>query len=222
MVEANVKATLNQSRKIPVKPLLSISGEIELEVRDKNGKLIHFHKEPAKCFVANFAHWLRAFFGNSVGNVVSDEPVVDTDGVDQAILHDVTMRPDHFGGCCAPIGNSTYGLVVGGGSTPPTPDDYKLGAQYVEGTEINQFTHGATTVEAVSTTTTQSVFRVVRTFTNNYTASQTVYEVGIYMAIEGQAGTWIYICIARDVLATPTTVPAGSTLTVRYVLTFTV
>jgi hypothetical protein len=73
--------------------------------------------------------------------------------------------------------------------------------------------YGASTLEACDGTPPDTQFRVIRTFTNDYSSSLTVNEIG--MAISANYYGY-YFLIARD-LATQA-VPAGATLTVRYIL----
>jgi uncharacterized membrane protein YczE len=77
------------------------------------------------------------------------------------------------------------------------------------------------TVEDTDGTPPDTTFRVIRTFTNNTSSPITVYEIGLAIAnaynIGGTTIYTYYFLIARDVLSSPQTIPAGATLTVRYI-----
>ena len=108
--------------------------------------------------------------------------------------------------------NDNYGVIVGAGSTAVTRDDYDLETQYKDGLGANQLVHGKTTVEDVNGTPPDSVWRVIRTFTNESDATITVREIGLAVLCQGN-----YVLIARDVLSTPEDIPSAASLTVRYV-----
>jgi hypothetical protein len=74
--------------------------------------------------------------------------------------------------------------------------------------------YGTSTVEALTKDTTWQ-FRVVRTFTNNSGATITVREVGLFIQVNTPTKQ---VMLARDVITSPINVPAGSTLTMRYII----
>jgi len=106
--------------------------------------------------------------------------------------------------------------VVGTGTTSVTRDDYTLEAQIPHGFGDNQLVYGEVTVEDVDGSPPDSIWRVLRTFTNESDATITVTEIGLIALVQGQP-----VLIARDVLDTPQDVPVFATLTVRYVFTVT-
>jgi hypothetical protein len=124
----------------------------------------------------------------------------------------------------APLGNDAYGIQVGSGTTAVSRDNYALATKISHGTAAGQLSYGAMTVEDTDGTPPDTVFRLIRTFTNNTTDPITVYEIGLAIAnsyhpiYDSWSLTTYYFLITRDVLSAPLTVPAGATLTVRYVL----
>lgn len=202
---------------------LRLRGEIEVEVRDKDGELIHFHKEEAHSWLVNFLHWLRAFFYQQVGVAAGGtETVTDTSGASQSIVYGSTTGANAFFGVRAPAGDDSYGLIMGMGSLSVIPEDYQLAAKISEGTGVNQMNYGGVTVEALTSITNGYQFRVIRTATNNSGGAITVSEIGIVAELWEVGGTRIFMLVARDVLTTSVSVPAGSTITVRYIISFTV
>jgi len=183
----------------------------ELEVKDKNGKLLTKQKGVSKSLLANFMHWFRAKLGN-----FSDEPVVDTGGVSRTILATSLQHSSGFGLMNAGDDDDDKGIMVGSGTVSVTPDDYQLASKISHGTTTGHLDYGPHTFEAVTVSDSVSSCRVSRTFTNLSGASVTVNELGIAIWMRDSADNGINVLILRDVLASPISVPDGATLTVRY------
>jgi len=194
----------------------------ELEVRDKNGKLISKRTGRSKSLVRNFALMLRGLMAGNIAGVVSGSTwntkvtVKATDGTtfDYPHLPSYTEDEDAPSAMEASALERTdkYGVVVGTGSTAVTRDDYKLESQVPDGFADGQLVHGKTTVEDVNGDPPSSVFRIIRTFTNEGSSTISIYEIGLIVKAQNK-----YVLIARDVLDTAQDVPAGATLTVRYI-----
>jgi hypothetical protein len=196
---------------------LKIKLEYELEVRDKNGKLISRKKGESHSFVKNFIQILRALLG---GTSVS---INDTGGASRtfrgAWSHLASSWTENPCNANAPAGNDTYGIQVGSSDAVFSKDNYSLGSKISHGTGSGQLLYGASTFETVTDTDTSSYFRITRVFTNNSGASVTVKELGIVImhSVLADSTTYTYyFLILRDVLTSPSSVPDGATLTVRY------
>jgi hypothetical protein len=197
---------------------------IEYEVRDKNGKLIEKGKFPAKSWVGNIVGLLSAII--STWGTTGGGP---TGTYTRSDLTDIGGTARHLGLCsgsssgvtlggCAPAGDTSAGIVLGSSDTLVSLSQYSLGALISHGTGSGQIQYLATTVETLSKDTTW-LFRIVRTFTNNSGASVTVREIGLYVRLGLSSSPYYYSCmLARDVPASPISVPNGSTLTVRYII----
>jgi hypothetical protein len=116
----------------------------------------------------------------------------------------------------APDNTSTYGIVVGTGTTTPTNSDYKLETQIAHGTASGQLDYGAHSRTESKVVGSNVDFVISRTFYNGSGASITVKEIGIYCQSESY-----YFCLVRDVI-TPIDVANTQTLTVQYTLRTTV
>jgi len=194
----------------------------ELEVRDKNGKLISKRRSRSKSLLRNFALMLRGLMAGNIAGVISKSTwntkvtVKATDGT----TFDYPHLPSYTEDENAPSAMEAsalervdeYGVVVGTGSTAVTRDDYKLESQVPDGFADGQLVHGKTTVEDVNGDPPSSVFRIIRTFTNEGSTTISIYEIGLIVKAQNK-----YVLIARDVLDTAQDVPAGATLTVRYI-----
>jgi len=222
-VEAEKSASVGNDEKIHT---ANLDLFYEVEVRDKNGKTISKTAGKSKSLVRNFALLIRGLMAGNIAGVVSGSrwntkvKVADTAGntfnfpalpsyqepenAPSVMEASALERTDH------------YGIVVGSGTTPPTRDDYKLEAQIPDGMNEGQIIYGKTTVEDVNGNPPESVFRVIRTFTNDTPNTITVREIGIVVRAQGRN-----VLIARDVLDTPQDVPPAATLTVRYIFKIT-
>jgi hypothetical protein len=195
---------------------------VEFEVRDKDGKLLQKGKFPAKSWVGNIVSLLSAIISTwgvvGVGNAVfSRADLIDISGTSRAMGLATGASGPTLGGC-APIGETSAGIVVGSADTPVSIGQYMLVTLIGHGTGSGQLQYGATTVEALSKNATWQ-FRMIRTFTNGSGATVTVREIGIYVRLGYSASPYYYSCMfARDVPASPINVPAGSTLTLRYII----
>jgi hypothetical protein len=178
-----------------------MDGYIEWELLDPKGRVVKRGRQPVKSWVKAWILFLYASFGNA--NV----SVTDTGGTSRTINAGYSLVA--YGG----TGDSRFGIVVGSSDTPVNRDDYKLGSQISHGSSTGQLMYGGGSVDAPVTYSTGYLTRIIRVFTNNSGADITVKEIGIY-AYWGT--TPYFLCIIRDVLTTPVTIPNGYSLTVRY------
>jgi hypothetical protein len=199
---------------------------IEYEVRDKNGKLIEKGKFPAKSWVGNIVGLLSAIlstWSTTSSTYYATPPsradLTDTSGTARGIsISTGSSTGSATLGGCAPAGDTTAGIVLGSSDTPVSLGQYSLGALITHGTGSGQLQYSATTVETLSKDITW-LFRIVRAFSNGSGASVTVREIGLYVRFGMSTSPSYYSCmLARDVPTSPISVPNGSTLTVRYII----
>ena len=212
---------------------------LECEVRDKNGKLLSKYKKESESLLKNFMIMLQTMFNiqilsTEIGfDVVTEYNVTvkDTSGLSKTVTLGAYMRNQYRGygyitflPMCmnAQQNDDTYGIQVGSSPASVSRDDYMLGGKILSGSGNGQLAYGVTTVEIPDGTPPDTVFRVIRTFTNNTSDNITVYEIGLVIAnqVASNQSTLqapIYVLIARDVLTSPQTIPPGATLTVRYI-----
>jgi len=179
---------------------------IEVEVRDKDGNIIHYHRQKARTWVKNFFIILRYGNANSVPQAQRQDGTVTSTNTTFTDMFKVT----------SPTGDSNYGILVGMGTKAWAIDDYKLDNKITHGSSSNQLLYGNTTVEDLIMESNRIYYRIIRTFTNSSGSTITVTEVGLAMSLYNN-----YVIIARDLLNPPATVPNGSTLTVRYIIQMT-
>jgi hypothetical protein len=191
---------------------------IEFEVRDKNGKLLQKGKFPAKSWVGNLIRLLNMLWDvwASITTAYNfycysqKSLLLDTTGTARSFGIN-TGATGSFGGE-APAGDTSAGILVGTSDSPVSLAQYNLLGLITHGTGSGQLSYGATVVEDLTIDTTY-YFRIIRTFTNNSGASITVREIGLFLKLTTQS-----FMFARDVPTSPITIPNGSTLTVRYII----
>jgi hypothetical protein len=205
---------------------------IECEVKDKNGRILSVHRQQAKSLLKNFAKMLRTMAVAPITfNSSQTTSLTDTSGTSRTYCGACITPPPSattsYALGTSPLsvnagaGVDSYGIQVGTGASAVTRDDYQLGGKIVHGNASGQLSYGAMTVEDTDGTPPDTTFRVIRTFTNNTSSPITVYEIGLVIAnaynIGGTTIYTYYFLIARDVLTAPQSIPAGATLTVRYI-----
>lgn len=166
--------------------------------RDKNDKILHEEFGEAHSLLRAFNRATYAYFN---GPSVS---IVNTSNVSQNWDTGDTMRSD------AAAGTTTYGVVVGTGTTAVAIDDYAVETIIAHGTGTGQLDYGVstnTTYESAS----EDYVLCQRVVTNLNAASLSVTESGLYV----HNGSYFF-CIARDVFASAYTLANGDTLTVQY------
>jgi hypothetical protein len=206
---------------------------VEVEVRDKNGNLIDQRRFRSRSFVANLLRLLRqAMIRYTSGSSLNSLYVGTTSS--EPIDHSNTARPFTFFTANPNVahnwllagaieGEDSFGIRVGMGTAVPLPSDFNLATPISHGTGVNQLSYGAVTIDTIIIDGNTTKLRIIRTFTNNSGNPVTVTEIGLSVRIKvAYADTWAYILIARDLVSPYIGVPAGSTLTIRYILQTTV
>lgn len=225
-IEVEVKAKSNVKRRGQI-----IRPIIELEVRNKDGKLIEKRRIRSHSFTMNFFNllWGSLNCPANPGGPYNELTLTDTGGTSRSIYGCASYNAYtvvNALGLASPSGNSTYGLVVGSGTQTPTIDDYKLETPIVNGTEAGQLEYGATTVNSPSCSSNICTITIVRTFTNGTSNAINVNEIGLVVGWHGWNASNVkntyYFLVAHDVLSSSVSIPAGSTLTIRYILEFTI
>lgn len=199
-----------------------IGMEYEIEIRDRHGKLISKTKGEAKSWLWNFMAWLREWFALNYG-LVPTYSINDITGTGRTFPTSASkIIYDNGGYINGDSGDENEGIVVGSSDVAVQYDDYALGSKIAHGTGAGQLVYNAQSLENLQYSGGVISFRVTRTFTNNSGSSVDVKEIGMYMRQLDNTGTARNICVARDVLASPQSVPDGATLTVRYTISVTV
>ncbi|MCK4328920.1 hypothetical protein KAX02_03650 [candidate division WOR-3 bacterium] len=169
--------------------------EVELEVRDRDGKVVQRYKQEAKSWLKNYYYWLAMMMGLA----------------EQQGLTEIGGGYHPYNAACAntwddaPAGAETD-ICIGTSDKVFDVNDYELDAlagRVAVGMPIINV--GAKTVQITS------VFGV--------SVETTVKETGINFAlIQDTGGTTHTVVIERSVLGTPVVIPAGGSVTVKYTI----
>ena len=118
----------------------------------------------------------------------------------------------------ADSGNDDIGILVGGGDTSESFEDYKLASKIIEGTSEGQLSHVAVDMPVLSYDENTLKLTVIRFFNNNSGGIIEVKEVGLIIMDDyyvSSADFFPYLT-ARDVLPTAVSIPDTGQLKVTY------
>jgi len=218
-------------------PLNPMRGFIEIEVRDREGRVIQRGRHEMKSFTNNFLKILEGFF-NSYGNYPSEyvakpaskATVVAPDGTSKDAWTEAYYDYHRCGGVAmatrAGAGVDSYGIVVGSGTTPFNLNNYALATKIAHGTGAGQLNYDVMSLDdlGLDTSVSPPVYRVrlMRGFKNLTSSTITITEVSViaraYWKYTGGVVNNVLFLIARDVLPTSYTVPAGGSASVAVVI----
>ena len=205
-------------------PKLPFKVMVELEVTDKNGRIVKKHRQMSHSFLRQWLQFLRCQTSITYTGSGISVNVVDETGAVRVYPRSWSEDFDYEALICnAPAGDNSYGIVVGTSDTPNTINTYCLGSKIAHGTAFGQLQYGNHTFEDVTNPSGNILlFKIIRVFSNTSGSTITVKEVGLLVRnLDSQAYDRCYL-IARDVLSTPVDVYNDTTLTVRYIFQITV
>jgi len=178
-----------------------IHAYIDIQLKDKNGKVLKKLRFKSKSWVKNMAILLSGALSNT------SFTLVDQSGNNANVPNNTDVVSVFKTN--APAGEDRYGILVGSGTNPVSPNDYKLYNKIPN----SILAHSDTNVGQFTGNENGFTFAINRTFTNNGTQDVTVSEVGLAILA---ASLWILI--ARDLLSSPITVQPGQVLQVTYAI----
>jgi len=196
------------------KPLMD--GYLEIEIKNKDGEVVEKYRQKLHSWVRNFAHALRGILCCNTCDPC--ETVIDVNGnsypYPRTFAQSVpVLRVDEA------AGSIKKGIVFGTGTTPASPDDYKLESPIPHGTSSGQLNYKECTVRGVEEITNGARITIVRMATNESGGDITVSEVGLIAEASNlQANGNIYFLILREVLSEPRTVPNGDIIVCKIIL----
>jgi hypothetical protein len=202
---------------------LNLNLFLEVEVKDTKGKIVYTNIDESKSLLKNFATWLKVAFIYCGNETAYDTSHVLRTITDAFVSDTGFLNPSHggiYGLLYAGNGDDLYGIQVGTGDTAVDRDNYALISKISNGITTGKLSYGTTTVENEAQYLTYTQMRVIRTFSNNSSATITVKEAGLVIYFTYSTGTY-YFLIARDLLTSPVDLNAGYTLTVRYIFRIT-
>jgi len=116
-------------------------------------------------------------------------------------------------------GEDSFSFLAGYSDAEESIDSYILGNEFGTGTAENQLTKGVSAKSSLwDGTHRKFVTTFSRQFTNGYSSSQTIKEIGLYLYMQiGSSSAQQYL-VLRDVLASPITLASGQTVILYYQL----
>jgi len=225
-------------------PLNPMKGFIEIEVRDREGRVIQKGRHEMRSFTNNFLKILEGFF-NAYGNYppgydarpATKTTVVAPDGTSKDAWIEAYFyyaygvnTYTYSGGVAmatrAGAGVDSYGIVVGSGTAPFNLNDRALATKIAHGTGAGQLSYDPVSLDDLGLDTSVSPpvyrLRLVRGFKNLTSSPITITEVGVFARNYWKHYASVFVdvmfLIARDVLPSSYTVPAGGSATVAVVI----
>ncbi|MCL7393200.1 MAG: hypothetical protein LZ162_06205 [Thaumarchaeota archaeon] len=207
-----------------------VRGFIEIEVMDRGGQVIQRGRHEMHSFVNNFLKVLEGEMRAGGGATVSLS-VTAIDGTSKTILTEWGGTYAVYGGGTtmalkAPDDDSSYGIVVGSGTTPVNLNSYALASPISHGTGAGQLDYDAVTLEDLGLDTSVSPpvyrLRISRGFKNLSGGDVNINEVGLiarnYWKHRDALQNDVKFLIARDVLPSTYTVPNGGSAVVAVIV----
>ena len=217
----------------------NIDVKLTVTVKDKDGKIIKVHKQKSHSFLMNYLAMIATLMSNPYGSSNNYYYFQSTAGTwwsyasnyDTNVLNTLTILDG--------ANDSTYGIVVGSGTSPPKPMDYQLESLIQNGTGNGQLVYGAVTVSPTPGTSTlqgattqpstgllnvsgnTTSFSISRTFQNQSGASITVSETGIITEATLNGNVAEYVLLIHDLLSSPITIPNGGVMAITYTISVT-
>ena len=183
--------------------------EIELELKDNDGKVLEKRRFPSHTYVLHFFIAIASHFASRSMTVTKiDGTATTTSPTSTYAYYDL--------GANGGYGETTKGIVIGTSDTPYSPTNNSLQSIINHGSGVGQMFYGVQVIDAPQQITGGYRFVLSRVFTNASGSSITVKEIGIYVYMCSS----IYIMMTRDVIV-PVTVGNGQSLTVRYIISLT-
>ena len=189
---------------------------LAIELYDKNRDLLYKQKKPVRSFLYN---WTKALYGLSYQTATSKSvKLKDTGGTDRDYPNLYATDSDLFRFRAAE-GKTSYGILVGNGTTEVTLDDYNLASLITHGTGAGQLYYYETNTRHY-TDTDRSYLEVYRLLLNRSDSNVTVSEVGLGFYERDASGAYYFFLILRDLVDPAVTVEPAQTLQVKYIFEF--
>lgn len=202
---------------------------LELEVRDKDGKVIHRHRQRSHSWVRNAYNHLfsqlacvnvdDSTFGAGKLSIKSTAGAMAY-GSYQALVAVYNASIEAIGsGYRAAAEDDDLGIIVGTGTTAESFEDYALATLIANGTGSGQLSYVASEAPAITYSDTTLVNTLIRYLNNNSGGSIGINEAGLVAVLYVQTNSPNPRTLhARDKLTSTVTVPDTGQLKVTYTI----
>jgi hypothetical protein len=189
---------------------------INMKVHEK-GELTLDYDFRSKSWVRNAHNVLMGTYTNfkDVGSTYAAGSTYSKDTAGSARASNIIFNVNPV----APIGNSTYGIVVGTGTTAESFESYTLATPVVHGNSSGRLSYAAQNATVMSYDTPSKTWTIqfVRLFNNNSGGTITVTETAMLY----DYSSVINFMYCRDLLDSPVEVANTAQLTVTYTMQYT-
>jgi len=184
------------------KNLSQLYAIIHRTVSDTDGNVISHKQILSKSFVRNFMHYIYLNISNGISS--ADWGITTPAPSSRATKYTGGTWIDYGGNkpiyCNGSVGNDNLGIIIGTGTTPPTPDDYKIETLIPHGTGAGQMAYQQVhSVNGVTVSGNDVMLKISRIFINNSGGTIQPSEVCLYGTISGYSNL-----ISRDVFSADT------------------
>jgi len=216
--------------KDPQDPYEPLKGWIDIEVRDREGKVVQKGRHKMHSFTNNFLAVLLTMLSSAGGATSTTGSVTGDSGSATTIYGSLISGGNGFGGTPialnAPAGTDSFGILVGSGTTAFSLTQFSLATKISNGTGSGQMSYGISSVTdlGVNTSVSPPVYQIqiVRAFSNLTSSAITINEVGLEAKNYWAATVNVNFLIARDILSTSYSVPPNGSATVAITIGVTV
>jgi len=205
----------------------------ELEVKDRNGKVIQRLRQHSHSWVRNAYNMMFCYLAGKDISHGSFGPgylsLKDTGnnvryGSGPVCLSQSSSADGTGYSYRGPAGNDAYGILVGNGTNPESFDDYALLSKIPNGTGAGQLSYVESEAHAISWTAGTLTMKneLARYFNNNSGNAINVNEVALVLhGFQPGSGVPYNYTTARDKLVSTVTVPNTGQLKVTYTVQLT-
>jgi len=195
----------------------------EVEVKDKSGKVVTRIRGRSHSYLRPYMQLRKAMYNQKYGAAAVTSTVLDITNTARTIPKSDSGTITYMTfSVKADSAEGDYGIVVGTGDSANNINTVALVGIITHGTGAGQLVHNTSSLEDVSNPSgADLVFKIIRTYSNNSGATIVVKEIGLEAKLMDYTSIARTFLLARDVI-TPTSVPNGSTLTIRYIPKITV
>jgi uncharacterized ubiquitin-like protein YukD len=184
---------------LPSPMLKPFQTTLRATIHRSDGTTVSFQEVPANSLIVAFIKMLKVQMSSL------SETIVDVANSNQLVLQNNLILQ-----AAAAAADTTYGIVIGTGTTDVAMNDYKLVTKVT-----TNIAHGAMTFNLNAPDASTYQLLLARTFANNTGSSLGIKEVGLYVI--GYTGVQKIFCVERTLYSVD--VANGLSVTLTYALT---
>jgi len=200
---------------LPIHPIVVVWMKAEVHSQDRQLTKLY---QRSHSFLNAF---IQAMYGMLNGSNVTIPDVTNTGQSFWQTDSGSTTPLNIWASVNAGASDSTYGIVIGTGTTANSTSTYALASIISNGTGSGQMQYGAMSVSSLSISGSTISIPLSRTMTNNSGATINVAEAGIYVR-QQQGTTNLTWCWLRDLFSAVQAVANGNSITINWQVQITV